>query len=85
MAWLLEALLLLAPLLAYVAWWRLTGRQAELRPSARLVGLLAAGIGCAMIGALLYGFSRGIDRTERYQPAQLRDGEVTPGRGVARP
>jgi hypothetical protein len=84
MGWLLSLILLVAPLAAYAVWWRMTGRQPEVRPSVRLLALIGAGIICALAGALVYGFSRGIEPGDRYQPAQIRGGEVVPGRGVAR-
>jgi hypothetical protein len=34
------------------------------------------GIACMLAGGLYYGFSRSLDRGERYVPAQLENGQV---------
>ena len=77
---LLEVLIFLAPLAAYVL-WRVTLARGE-GPSPRLLlGILA---GLLLLGAVLVWFGlRGerLDPGESYVPAELRDGRIVPGHG----
>lgn len=77
---LLELLVFLAPLAAYVL-WRVTLARGEGPPPRVLLGILA---GLLLFGAGLVWFGlRGerLDPGERYVPAELRDGRIVPGHG----
>lgn len=84
MAVLLEFALFSLPFLAYLLWWRLRGRQPGHEPSRRLIMLAAIGVACALAGAAWYGLSRSFERGEKYVPARIEGGVITPGEGVGR-
>lgn len=74
MAWLIELAAFSLPFLLYAGWLRLGGRRAE--PSRATLSLAAVGLACGLAGALYYGLSRSLDRTERYVPARIEAGEI---------
>jgi hypothetical protein len=74
MAWLIELGAFALPFLLYALWLRMGGRRAE--PSRATLSLAFVGIACMLAGGLYYGFSRSLDRGERYVPAQLENGQV---------
>lgn len=77
---LLEVLVFLAPLAAYVL-WRVTLARGEGPPPRVLLGILA---GLLLFGAVLVWFGLRGERLapgERYVPAELRDGRIVPGHG----
>jgi len=84
MAALLEFSLFALPFLAYLAWWRLAGRKPGHDPSRRILVLAAIGVASGVAGAVHYGLSRSFERGEKYVPARIQGGVITPGEGVSR-
>ncbi|WPB86563.1 hypothetical protein [Sediminicoccus rosea] len=84
MAALLEFSLFALPFLVYLAWWRVSGRKPGHEPSRRILTLAAIGVACGVAGAVYYGLSRSFERGERYVPARIERGVITPGEGVSR-
>ena len=75
MAWLLEALLFLVPLLGYLAWRRL---NPGVEPGARLVLAAAAGVALALAGLFWFGLSRSLERGA-YVPPHMEGSRLVPG------
>lgn len=84
MAALLEFSLFALPFLIYLVWWRVSGRKPGHEPSRRILTLAAIGVACGVAGAVYYGLSRSFERGERYVPARIEGGVITPGEGVVR-
>ncbi len=84
MAGLLGFFLFALPFLAYLAWWHLKGRKSGHEPSQRILMLAAIGVACGVAGAIYYGLSRSFERGEKYVPARIEGGVITPGEGMAR-
>ncbi len=75
MAWLLEALLFLLPLLGYLFWRR---ANPGVEPGLRLVLAAAAGVVLVLGSLLWFGLSRSLDAGV-YVPPHVQDGVVVPG------
>ncbi len=75
MAWLLEALLFLVPLLGYLAWRRM---NPGVEPGARLVLAAAAGVVLALAGLFWFGLSRSLEGGV-YVPPHMENGQLIPG------
>ena len=77
MPYLVEFLLFLLPFALFAVWWRL---NPDWQPNGRLFWLAAAGLGCALAGAVWYGLSRSLPRGTAYVPAQMgQDGRIEHG------
>lgn len=77
---LIEIVLFLTPIAAFAVWW-FTARSVRL-PS-WLVGAVAAMILLVLAGLLWTRHQAVRDAAMQYQPAELRDGQIVPGRAVA--
>jgi hypothetical protein len=77
MAYLAEILLFLAPFGIVLLWQRLAPGAT---PRTATPWLAAAGLACAMAGAVWYGFTVRQGEHADYQPARLgADGRIIPG------
>lgn len=77
----LEAALLLAPLLAYLLWRILVARGAA-NPSRNTMILLAAVLLVLGSGLIWMSSSERHAGSTRYVPAQLENGRIVPGHGA---
>ena len=74
-----EVLLFLAPFAAFIAWWFSAGSGGPSRPV-----LIAVACGLVLLAGLLIWLSRehALPSDAAYVPAQLRDGQIQPGRAT---
>jgi hypothetical protein len=83
MGFLIGAILFLLPFGAYLLFWR---ANPEGEPSVRMLTLAGIGVVLAVVGFVLYGFSRGMDRDAAYIPARIGpDGRVVQPDPAPRP
>lgn len=77
---LLELALFAAPFLAFAAWWALAAAGL---PTPGALALVLAGTAALVLGGAWYAGVHSLPPGQRYVPATLSGGTITPGHGAA--
>ena len=83
---LLQALLLVLPLVLYWSYVRFVAEKKEdskgTWDEAPLTLLLASGVVLVLMSFTYFALTTGVEPGSRYQPAQMKDGELIPGKMI---
>ncbi len=83
---LLQALLLVLPLILYWGYVRFVAEKKEESQGtwneAPLTLLIASGIVLVLLSFVYFALTTGVEPGSRYQPAQMKDGELIPGKMI---